>query len=191
MNTWINGRWQAATQKDSPNWAARPDGAVVSLIVLHNISLAPFEYGSDAIERLFTNRVDVTADAFFEQLRDVRVSAHFVIRRSGEVQQYVSCDEMAFHAGVSAFHGRPRCNDFSIGIELEGCDFEPFALAQYAALLPLLEALCVRYPIAAITGHQHIAPSRKSDPGHFFDWWRLQEKGLTVDFNVQSAQNHI
>ncbi|SSY70715.1 1,6-anhydro-N-acetylmuramyl-L-alanine amidase AmpD [Alysiella crassa] len=182
-----HGRWQHATQRVSPNCEPRPNPQDISLIVLHNISLAPFEYGSDAVERLFTNRIDETANPFFTQLVNLRVSAHFFVRRDGEVLQFVSCDEMAYHAGVSQFHGRERCNHFSIGIELEGCDFEPFTAAQYDVLLILLRDLCQHYPITAITGHQHIAPNRKTDPGHFFDWQRLQNADLPVDFNFQAA----
>lgn len=186
MSTWQQGRWQLATQKFSPNYEPRPNPDDITLIVLHNISLPPFVYGSDAIERLFSNCVDTAADAFFVQLTHLRVSSHFLIQRDGAVQQYVSCDDMAYHAGLSQFHGRDKCNHYSIGIELEGCDFEPFTQAQYDRLLPLLIDLCQHYPITAITGHQHIAPSRKTDPGHFFDWHRLQEKNLPVDFNLSS-----
>ena len=157
MAIWQNGRYGAAQQYASPNCEARPAGEPVDLIVLHNISLPPFEYGSDAIARL----------------------------RTGQVQQFVSCDDMAYHAGISQFHGREKCNRFSIGIELEGCDFEPFTEAQYAALLPLLHDICAAYPIAAITGHQDIAPQRKTDPGHFFDWCRLQRSGLPIDRNTR------
>ena len=185
MNTWLHGRWQRATQKYSPNYEPRPNKNDISLIVLHNISLAPFEYGSDAVECLFTNTIDANANPFFTQLVDFRVSSHFFIRRTGEIQQYVSCDDMAYHAGISQFHGREKCNHYAIGIELEGCDFEPFESAQYDALLVLLDELCQHYPINAITGHQHIAPHRKTDPGHFFDWQKLQEHHLPIDWNIQ------
>ncbi len=182
-----NGRWQHAIQLHSPNCEPRPNPQDIALIVLHNISLPPFEYGSDAVERLFTNTIDANAHPFFSQLTALRVSAHFLVQRDGTVRQFVSCDDMAYHAGVSQFHGREKCNHFSVGIELEGCDFEPFTAAQYAALLPLLKDLCRHYPITAITGHQHIAPQRKTDPGHFFDWQCLQDAGLPVDLNVQAA----
>lgn len=178
---WQHGRWRHATQYHSPNCEARPVANDISLIVIHNMSLPPFEYGSDAITRLFTNQIDETAHPFFSQIKDLRVSAHFVIRRTGEVEQYVSCDDMAYHAGVSSFRGREKCNHFSIGIELEGCDFEPFSEQQYASLMPLLHDLCQKYPITAITGHQHIAPQRKTDPSHFFDWQRLHQAQLPVD----------
>ncbi|MDO4433698.1 MAG: 1,6-anhydro-N-acetylmuramyl-L-alanine amidase AmpD [Alysiella sp.] len=180
---WQNGRWQGAVQRVSPNCCSRAEGEKISLIVLHNISLPPFEYGSDAIERLFTNTINPDAHPFFRQLVDLRVSSHFFVRRDGEIMQFVSCDDMAYHAGVSSFHGREKCNAFSIGIEIEGCDFEPFTQMQYDALETLLFALCQHYPISAITGHQDIAPARKTDPGHFFDWAHLQAVGLPVDRN--------
>lgn len=179
---WQNGWWSKAQHTPSANCEARPDGESISLVVLHNISLPPFEYGTGAITALFTNQIDGNGHPFFKQLVDLRVSAHFLITRLGKVVQFVSCDEMAYHAGVSNFRGREKCNRFSIGIEIEGCDFEPFAEAQYQALLPLIEALRSRYPIVAITGHEHIAPERKSDPGHFFDWDYLEKHGLPIEF---------
>ena len=180
---WQAGRYRPARRLDSPNCEPRPAGEAVSLVVLHNISLPPFEYGTGAVEKLFTNRINPTEHPFFAQIAHLRVSSHFLIARSGAVSQFVSCDEMAYHAGASSFRGREKCNAFSVGIELEGCDFEPFAPAQYDALLPLLHALVRRYPITAVTGHQDIAPARKTDPGHFFDWNRLAAAGLPVDRN--------
>ena len=183
MHEWQHGRWQGAEQLDSPNFSPREAGSEVSLVVLHNISLPPFEYGSDAVQRLFTNRIDPAAHPFFAQIAGLRVSSHFFIARSGRVQQFVSCDDAAYHAGVSSFRGRDKCNGFSVGIEIEGCDFEPFTEAQYAALETLLAALMRAYPIRAVTGHQDIAPQRKTDPGHFFDWPRLIRTGFPVDRN--------
>ena len=183
MHEWQQGRWQGAEQLDSPNFSPREAGSEVSLVVLHNISLPPFEYGSDAVQRLFTNRIDPAAHPFFAQIAGLRVSSHFFIARSGRVQQFVSCDDAAYHAGVSSFRGREKCNGFSVGIEIEGCDFEPFTEAQYAALETLLAALMRAYPIRAVTGHQDIAPQRKTDPGHFFDWPRLIRTGFPVDRN--------
>ncbi len=183
MHEWQQGRWQGAEQLESPNFSPREAGSEVSLVVLHNISLPPFEYGSDTVQRLFTNRIDPTAHPFFTQIAGLRVSSHFFIARSGRVQQFVSCDDAAYHAGVSSFRGREKCNGFSVGIEIEGCDFEPFAQAQYAALETLLAALMRAYPIRAVTGHQDIAPQRKTDPGHFFDWPRLIRTGFPVDRN--------
>lgn len=170
---WQGGWLTAAERLSSPNFDPRPSGPV-RLVVLHNISLPPFEYGSGAIAALFQNRIDPQAHPFFPQLTTLRVCSHFVIERSGRLLQFVSCDDAARHAGVSSYKGHSRCNDFSIGIELEGCDFEPFAETQYAVLLTLLKAIFTHYPIEAVCGHQHIAPNRKSDPGHFFEWERLK-----------------
>lgn len=184
MAQWQAGRWSGARQTVSPNCRPRGSDEQVQLVVLHNISLPPFEYGSDAVEKLFTNQINgLEGNAFLAGLKDLRVSAHFFVRRCGETVQFVSCDDVAYHAGVSAFHGRTGCNAFSVGIELEGCDFEPFSQAQYTALHKLLIALADRYPIAAITGHQDIAPERKTDPGHFFDWERLSAWRLPIDRN--------
>ncbi|OAM29074.1 MULTISPECIES: 1,6-anhydro-N-acetylmuramyl-L-alanine amidase AmpD [Eikenella] len=178
--SWQQGWWQGAERCPSPNFSPRPPGEAVSLVVLHNISLPPFQYGSGAIRDLFANRINPQAHPFFPQLVDLRVSSHFLIERSGRVVQFVSGHDAAHHAGVSSYQGRSGCNAFSLGIELEGCDFEPFTEAQYQALIPLLHSMTANYPIAAITGHQHIAPGRKSDPGHFFDWPRLAAAGLPL-----------
>ena len=180
MAIWQNGRYGAAQQYASPNCEARPVGEPVDLIVLHNISLPPFEYGTGAVEKLFTNRIAPDEHPFFSVIHTLRVSSHFLITREGKAVQFVSCDDMAYHAGVSSFRGREKCNTFSVGIELEGCDFEPFAEAQYQTLETLLHALVGHYPITAVTGHQNIAPDRKTDPGHFFDWQRLQAAGFPV-----------
>ena len=177
---WESGWWLAARRVDSPNFCARAAGEEVSLVVLHNISLPPFEYGNGAVEKLFTNRIDAAEHPFFSILTELRLSSHFLITRTGEAVQFVSCNDMAYHAGVSSFRGREKCNAFSVGIELEGCDFEPFTEAQYRQLVLLLTALRQHYPITAVTGHQDIAPGRKSDPGHFFDWAKLQQYGLPV-----------
>ncbi len=162
----------------SPNFEARTMAA--DLIVLHNISLPPFEYQQQGPQQLFSNSIDPSVHPFYEVIKSLRVSSHLLIERSGVVTQLVSFLDQAYHAGVSSFQGRTQCNQFSIGIELEGCDFEPFTAAQYAALLPLLASLCQHYQIKAITGHQDIAPDRKTDPGHFFDWFKLQQAGLPV-----------
>lgn len=147
----------------------------VSLLVLHNISLPPGEFGGPHIERLFTNSLDFEAHPWFAQLRGLRVCAHFAILRTGEVVQFASTEARAWHAGLSHFAGRDRCNDFSLGIELEGTDHEPYTDAQYAALTPLTAALRARHPLAAVRGHEHIAPGRKTDPGPAFDWSRYQK----------------
>jgi AmpD protein len=154
----------------SPNFGPRPPGTVVDLAVVHSISLPPGEYGGDAIERLFTNRLDWDAHPYYQQIRGAQVSAHFVLRRDGELLQFVSCDDRAWHAGVSSWQGRANCNDFSIGIELEGLEGERFEPAQYDALTGLLRSLSYRYPLRGVAGHEHVAPGRKIDPGPGFDW---------------------
>jgi AmpD protein len=175
---WVRG----ARALPSPNFEARPDGAAPSLIVIHNISLPPGEFGGGAIADLFLNRLDCDAHPYYDaHLRGLRVSSHFVIRRDGELEQFVSCDERAWHAGVSNFFGRERCNDFSIGVELEGADDQPFEAAQYATLAALVAALNARYPIEALAGHSDIAPGRKTDPGPHFDWSRLQRDTALAD----------
>jgi AmpD protein len=169
-----DGRLGGATQRVSPNADARPGGELPSLLVVHNISLPPFEYGGDAIERLFTNRIDPAASPFFAAIAPLRVSSHFLIRRDGELLQFVSVFERAWHAGASHYAGRERCNDFSVGVELEGCDFEPFSEAQYRSLVGLSAALRDALPLTALVGHEDIAPGRKTDPGAFFDWARVR-----------------
>ncbi len=170
---WADASPVAIERTCSPNHDARPDGAVPTLIVVHAISLPPRFFGGRAIDALFTNRLDPSAHPYYAGLRDLRVSSHFLIRRDGGMAQYVSCDERAWHAGVSSFDGRERCNDFSIGIELEGDDDTPFEPAQYGRLAALTDALTIRYPVASIAGHSEIAPGRKTDPGPCFDWSRL------------------
>jgi AmpD protein len=168
---WVPG----ARHLPSPNFEARPQGAVPTLIVVHNISLPPNVFGGPEIADLFLNRLDCDAHPYFDaNLRGVRVSAHFVIHRDGALEQFVSCDERAWHAGASSFFGRERCNDFAIGIELEGSDTTAFEAAQYVTLAALVKALVQRYPIEALAGHSDIAPGRKTDPGPHFDWARLQ-----------------
>lgn len=143
--------------------------------MLHSISLPPGEYGSDAIERLFTRRLDAAAHPYFRSLVGLEVSAHFVVRRDGELLQFVSCDRRAWHAGVSAWRGRTNCNDWSIGIELEGLEGETFDSRQYPVLARVIEAAARRYPLKEVAGHEHVAPGRKRDPGPGFDWPRLRE----------------
>lgn len=143
-------------------------------MVLHSISLPPGQYGGDAIERLFSNRLDCDAHPYYDALRGLRVSAHFLLRRDGRVLQFVSCDQRAWHAGASVWRGRDNCNHYSIGIELEGLEGTRFDDAQYAPLARLLRALAAHYPIAEVVGHEDIAPGRKADPGAGFDWPRLR-----------------
>lgn len=171
---WSQGWWAGARRSPSPNAGPRPAGTVIDLVVLHSISLPPGQFGGPEVEDFFRNRLDTTAHPYFEQLRDLKVSAHFFVRRSGEVVQFVSCDERAWHAGASSWRGREQCNDYSIGIELEGLDDGTrFAAAQYAALARLLRALARAYPVREAVGHEHVAPGRKADPGAGFDWRRL------------------
>ncbi|MDQ2988001.1 MAG: 1,6-anhydro-N-acetylmuramyl-L-alanine amidase AmpD [Pseudomonadota bacterium] len=165
-----DGWCEDAIRYDSPNFDARPAGVPVELLVVHNISLPAGRFGGPHVADLFTNRVDFTADPSFADLRGLTVSAHFLVRRDGRVLQFVSCNERAWHAGVSSFGGRDQCNDFSVGIEMEGSDFVAFSPAQYETLGALTLALAARYPIAAVQGHEHVAPGRKTDPGPFFDW---------------------
>ncbi|MDQ3188567.1 MAG: 1,6-anhydro-N-acetylmuramyl-L-alanine amidase AmpD [Pseudomonadota bacterium] len=160
----------------SPNFDMRPAGAAVELIVLHNISLPPGRYGGGHIARLFTNTLDPCFDPFFAQIAANRVSAHALIERDGAATQFVSFAQRAWHAGVSAFCGRASCNDFSVGIEIEGTDFEAFTDAQYVTLNRIIDALLAVYPIAAVCGHSDIAPERKTDPGPFFDWRRISNR---------------
>lgn len=175
---WVSG----ARRLPSPNYEARPADAVPTLIVVHNISLPPGEFGGSAISDLFLNRLDCAAHPYYDaHLRDIRVSAHFVIHRDGALEQYVSCDERAWHAGSSSFFGRERCNDFSIGIELEGSDATAFEAPQYETLAALVKALVARYPIGALAGHADIAPDRKTDPGPHFEWPRLQRDTALAD----------
>ena len=166
------GYCSAATSIPSPNCDDRPPGMAVELIVIHNISLPPGIFGGPEIIELFTNRLDAQAHPYFAGIASLRVSAHFLIRRDGALLQFVPCSKRAWHAGESNWQGRTRCNDFSIGIELEGCDSSVFEDAQYATLATLSRAICVRYPIVASTGHADIAPGRKTDPGPHFDWVR-------------------
>ncbi len=153
----------------SPNFDARPLNEI-SLIVIHNISLPPGEYGGNGIVELFTNRLDPKEHPFYAEIHTQKVSAHFLIRRDGALLQFVSCLNRAWHAGVSNWKNRERCNDFSVGIELEGSDFEAFEAAQYLTLNTLISEVIKKYPIKAIVGHSDIAPVRKTDPGPYFDW---------------------
>ena len=158
----------------SPNCDERPAGVEIGLLVVHSISLPPGQFGGAGIEQLFLNRLDPTEHAYYAGIADLRVSAHFVIRRDGEIIQYVPCVKRAWHAGLSSWSGRARCNDFSVGVELEGCDDAAFEDAQYDALARLTRALLRVYPIAGVAGHSDIAPGRKTDPGPFFDWPRYR-----------------
>lgn len=180
-------RWQpdaagwvpACRRIPSPNHDGRPAGTEINLLVIHAISLPPGEFGSNAVAEFFTNSLDATGHPYFAAIADRRVSAHFFIRRDGEAVQFVSCLSRAWHAGVSCWLGRERCNDYSIGIELEGDDTSDYENAQYAALARLAAGLQAIYPIADCIGHADIAPARKTDPGPHFDWYRLREDSAT------------
>lgn len=169
---WVRG----LRRVDSPNRGPRPAGATVDLVVVHSISLPPGVYGGDAIERLFTNTLDCDAHPYYDRLRGLHVSAHFVVDRAGIATQYVSVDERAWHAGASAWRGRPDCNDYSVGVELEGLEGGTFEAAQYTTLAVLLRALHRRHALAGVAGHEHVAPGRKQDPGPGFDWPGLRRR---------------
>lgn len=177
MNAWkidAPGRLPAARFIASPNHDERPDGSEITMVVIHNISLPPGQYGSQNVAALFTNTLNPNAHPYFAGIHHNRVSAHFFIRRDGELIQFVPCVRRAWHAGVSLWQGRERCNDFSVGIELEGCDTEAFEDVQYVVLNQLLAALKQAYPIIDIVGHADIAPGRKTDPGPCFDWKKIK-----------------
>ncbi|MGM0633705.1 MAG: 1,6-anhydro-N-acetylmuramyl-L-alanine amidase AmpD [Pseudomonadota bacterium] len=171
-------RLSGVRQLDSPNQAERPAGVEPELLVIHNISLPPGEFGGCHIDELFLNRLDPGEHPFFSQIATLRVSAHLLIDRAGVITQYVPFDRMAWHAGQSCYRGRERCNEFSIGIELEGCDDRPFTDIQYARLTRVTAVLMAQYPALSpqrITGHSDIAPGRKTDPGPHFDWARYRD----------------
>ncbi|MEO8280063.1 MAG: 1,6-anhydro-N-acetylmuramyl-L-alanine amidase AmpD [Ideonella sp.] len=171
--SWDDGWLLKAHAVPSTNHGDRPHGTVPRLVVLHSISLPPGIYGGDAIERLFTNRLAIDQHPYFASLAGVEVSAHFLIRRNGRVQQFVDCQRRAWHAGRSCWRGVDNCNDYSIGIELEGLEGRLFAPAQYPAVASLIRTLARRYPLREVAGHEHVAPGRKCDPGSGFDWSRL------------------
>lgn len=169
-----NGGWlQGVRHQPSPNFGPRPCGAVVDLLVLHSISLPPGVFGTGDVDRLFTNTLDWDAHPYFQSIRGLEVSAHFAIDRLGQITQYVSVNQRAWHAGASSWRGRNNCNDDSVGIELEGLEGDAFEAAQYTALAWLCREIVQTCPIAHVAGHEHIAPGRKQDPGPGFDWPRL------------------
>jgi AmpD protein len=170
---WVGGWWRRAARRPSPHCGPRPGGAEISLVVLHSISLPPGEYGGPAVEQLFAGELDPDAHPYYAALRGLQVSAHFFVRRDGSVLQFVSCDDRAWHAGASVWRGRENCNDWSVGVELEGLEGETFEPAQYRQLATLLRALARRYPIDEVVGHEHVAPGRKRDPGPGFEWTLL------------------
>jgi len=171
---WSGGWWKGAIHRASPNFDARPADTSIELVVLHHISLPAGQFKGDAVIDFFENRLVAESYPDLAELAGLRVSAHFFVRRDGTVLQFVGCDDRAWHAGVSRWRGRGVCNDFSIGIEIEGDDKTPFADAQYATLNNLLAAIKRAYPVAAVTSHSEIAAGRKIDPGPTFDWSRLE-----------------
>ena len=169
------GWLSAVVHCPSTHFNERPAGVDISLLVIHNISLPPGQFGTGCVQQFFLGSLDPAADPYFFGIADLRVSAHFLIERGGGITQFVSCLQRAWHAGQSCFAGRDNCNDFSIGIELEGTDDQPFTDAQYASLIALTRTLQQAFPLITrerITGHEHIAPGRKTDPGPCFDWSR-------------------
>jgi N-acetyl-anhydromuramoyl-L-alanine amidase len=170
VSVWKAGWLQSAQQLASSNFGNRPLGTVVDVVVIHSISLPPGRYGGGEVQDLFTNQLDWDAHPYFQSIRGLQVSAHFYISREGKLWQFVSCDDRAWHAGVSSFQGRDNCNDYSIGIELEGLEGGEFEAAQYTTLSRLCRDLRLRYPIVSVVGHEHIAPNRKLDPGPGFNW---------------------
>ena len=169
-----NGICSEAKFIASPNIDARPNPEDISLIVIHNISLPPNQYGGNGVIELFTNQLNPDEHPYYAEIGHLKVSSHFFIRRDGELIQFASCNDRAWHAGTSNWQGRERCNDFSIGIELEGSDFEAFEPMQYETLESLITSIKTRYPIEAITGHSDISPGRKTDPGPYFNWSRIK-----------------
>ena len=170
---WSEGWWSGAQPCPSPNFDQRPNGTRVTLAVLHSISLPPGDYGGDAIEQLFTNRLDWDTHPYYDTIRGLKVSAHFLVRRDGRVLQFVSCEQRAWHAGQSVWRGQPDCNHYSVGIEIEGLEGLSFEAPQYRQVARVLRALAVRYPIDEAVGHEDVAPGRKFDPGAGFDWQQL------------------
>ena len=171
---WQGGWHTGAKALSSPHCGPRPEGALIDLIVVHSISLPPGEYGGRAVHDLFVGRLDWDAHPYFQGIRGLQVSAHFFITRKGALWQFVDCDQRAWHAGASAWHGRENCNHYSIGIELEGLEGTSFEPVQYTQLARLLRALSTHYPIDEVVGHEDVAPGRKADPGPGFDWLRLR-----------------
>lgn len=173
----------------SPNYDSRPAKQDAYLLVLHNISLPPGQFGGSHVIDFFQNQLDYNAHPWLPQLKGIRVSAHFLIRRTGQLVQFVATTQRAWHAGVSQFENRDRCNDFSIGIELEGTDTVPYEPEQYDALRQLVATLRDQHPIRAVRGHEHIAPKRKTDPGPSFDWGRFAREGNWLPDQLPAPSN--
>jgi AmpD protein len=170
MDLGPDGIVSGARQVPSPNCDDRDGGEAITLLVVHSISLPPGEFDGESVERLFTNRLDANAHPYFAELKGLCVSAHFFVRRNGTIVQFVPVTRRAWHAGASSWRGRARCNDFSIGVELEGADDSAFEPVQYVRLANLVRALRTRLPLREMAAHSDVAPGRKTDPGPLFDW---------------------
>lgn len=173
---WQQGWWTPARRLESPNFGPRPEGVAVSLAVIHSISLPPGVFGGGEVEALFTNQLDWDAHPYFQGIRGLEVSSHFFIRRNGECVQFVSTFDRAWHAGRSCWAGRENCNDYSVGIELEGLEGGHFEAAQMKGLVKVLRAVAQIHTLDAVVGHEHVAPGRKADPGPGFDWAGLRHE---------------
>lgn len=179
---WCDGWYRCAKAEPSPNFERRPAGSIVDLVVIHSISLPPGDFRNGNVQKLFLNQLDWDAHPYFDAIRGLKVSAHFFISRTGELLQFVSCDYRAWHAGQSSYYGRSDCNNYSVGIELEGLEGGLFEAAQYETLSTLGAAILANYPIRHIAGHEDIAGGRKSDPGAGFDWAYIAKSlGLNSD----------
>lgn len=188
---WQDGWYRFARRLDSPNFGPRPGGTAIDLVVVHSISLPPGEFGGPQVQQLFTNTLDWDAHPYFGTIRGMEVSAHFFVRRGGELVQFVSCDNRAWHAGQSHYLGRDNVNDHSIGIELEGIEGGTFDAPQYETLSSLCSALAQHYPVQHLAGHEHVAPGRKKDPGAGFDWPLLQRSLGWPDSRFPQAESSL
>jgi len=187
----VNGVLNGAKQALSPNYNLRPNINQINLLVIHNISLPPRQYGGGYVEKFFQNTLPVAEHTFFEEIKDLQVSAHLFISRLGEVIQFVNLNDRAWHAGVSVYEGRENCNDFSIGIELEGCDEEAYSNVQYEVLAKVSVAIEASYPnitAQSTHGHSDIAPGRKTDPGPFFNWQKYRQMWQAGDLNAKKLE---
>lgn len=184
---WQQGWLSTARHLPSPNFGPRPTGMPVDLVVVHSISLPPGQYGTGCVQQLFTNQLDWEAHPYFQGIRGLEVSAHFFIERDGTLWQFVSTEDRAWHAGQSQWGERRNCNDFSVGIELEGLEGQTFERPQYQTLAQLCQALAAQHPLRHIAGHEHIAPGRKQDPGPGFDWPRLQAALAPLDVDYPAV----
>jgi len=185
---WEDGWYRFARRLESPNFGPRPMDVQPDLIVIHSISLPPGDFGTGQVQRLFTNQLDWDAHDYFRSIRGLKVSAHFFITRDGQLWQFVSCNDRAWHAGESTYHGKANCNDYSVGIELEGLEGLIFEDAQYETLSSLSAALLQACPITQVAGHEHIALGRKQDPGTGFDWPNLRR---SLGLGAASFPAHI